>query len=129
MRTHALLSALAAFSIAMCTSAAFFTCDLTQGDGSAVAAPTGIQVGDTVAISLPDGVSFSFLISAAPPAGIAGPSFIARDAASGASAVLKPLAGGGMRGAAAGDSGSRGRDGTPRRTAGIFHMHMESSGE
>ena len=97
MRTHALLSALAAFSIAMCTSAAFFTCDLTQGDGSAVAAPTGIQVGDTVALSLPDGVSFSFLISAAPPAGIAGSSFIARDAASGAAAVLKPLSGGGMR--------------------------------
>ena len=97
MRTHALLSALAAFSIAMCTSAAFFTCDLTQGDGSAVAAPTGIQVGDTVAVSQPDGISFSLLISAAPPAGIAGPSFIARDAASGASAVLKPLSGGGMR--------------------------------
>ena len=97
MRTHALLSALAAFSIAMCASAAFFTCDLTQGDGSAVAAPSGIQVGDTVAVSLPDGISFSLLISAAPPAGIAGPSFIARDAASGAAAVLKPLAGGGMR--------------------------------
>ena len=97
MKTHALLSAFAAFSIAMRASAASFTCDLTQGDGSAVAAPTGIQVGDTVAVSLPDGISFSLLISAAPPAGIAGPSFIARDAASGASAVLKPLAGGGMR--------------------------------
>lgn len=97
MKTHALLSAFAAFSIAMRASAASFTCDLTQGDGSAVAAPTGIQVGDTVAVSLPDGISFSLLISAAPPAGIAGPSFIARDAASGAAAVLKPLSGGGMR--------------------------------
>ena len=81
----------------MRASAASFSCDLTQGDGSAVIAPTGLQVGDTVAVSLPDGVSFSFLISAAPPAGIAGPSFIARDAASGASAILKPLHGSGMR--------------------------------
>ena len=97
MRTHALYFALAAISITMRASAAFFTCDLTQGDGSAVAAPTGIQVGDTVAVSLPDGISFSLAISAAPPAGIVGPSFIARDAASGASAVLKPLSGGGMR--------------------------------
>ena len=97
MRTHALYFALAAISITMRASAAFFTCDLTQGDGSAVTAPTGIQVGDTVAVSLPDGISFSLAISAAPPAGIVGPSFIARDAASGASAVLKPLSGGGMR--------------------------------
>ena len=97
MRTNVMLSAFIAITIALRASAASFTCDLTQGDGSAVAAPTGIQVGDTVAVSLPDGISFSLAISSAPPAGIAGSSFIARDAASGASAVLKPLSGGGMR--------------------------------
>ena len=97
MRTNVMLSAFIAITIALRASAASFTCDLTQGNGSAVAAPTGIQVGDTVAVSLPDGISFSLAISSAPPAGIAGSSFIARDAASGAAAVLKPLSGGGMR--------------------------------
>ena len=49
------------------------------------------SVGDTIDLALPDGLpSFSLSIVAAPPAGIAGQSYIARDAHSQASAVVKP---------------------------------------
>ena len=62
-----------------------------------VATPTSISIGDVFDISFPDGVAFSLEVVSAPPGGIAGQSFIAKDARSDAAAVLKPLAGGGMR--------------------------------
>ena len=53
------------------------------------------SVGDTIDLALPDGQpSFSLSIVAVPPAGIAGQSYIARDANSQASAMVKPTADG-----------------------------------
>ena len=58
---------------------------------TASATVRAFTIGDTINLSLPEGQpSFSLLIVAAPPAGIAGPSYIAKDAQSQASAVVKP---------------------------------------
>ena len=62
-----------------------------QRTGEASAPVNSFAIGDTISLSLPDGQpSFSLSIVAAPPAGIAGQSYIARDALSQASAVVKP---------------------------------------
>jgi hypothetical protein len=70
---------------ALSSSAAECVVDLRQ---SAVSLPSPV-VGDTLEMRLSDNTEFSFKIVSAPPAGIAGQSFIARDDAAGASAVLK----------------------------------------
>ena len=58
---------------------------------TAAATVPAFVLGDTINLSLPEGQpSFSLLIVAAPPAGIAGPSYIAKDSQSQASAVVKP---------------------------------------
>lgn len=91
------LAALAAIPTAFGVYAGTHAIDLSGGDGAPVDAPARIAVGNVLEIAMPGGVAFSLAVVSAPPAGIAGPSFIARDAASGASAVVKPLSGGGMR--------------------------------
>ena len=59
---------------------------------NASAAVQAFAIGDTINLSLSEGQpSFSLLIVAAPPAGIAGPSYIAKDSQSQASAVVKPM--------------------------------------
>ena len=66
-----------------------------QGMGDASAPVCSFAVGDRINLSLPDGQpSFALEIVSAPPPGIAGQSFIATDAATGASAIIKPAADG-----------------------------------
>ncbi|MBO7482966.1 MAG: chitobiase/beta-hexosaminidase C-terminal domain-containing protein [Kiritimatiellae bacterium] len=82
MRKYILLLGAA---VALCASAAEHVIDLRQ---SAVALPSP-AVGDTLDVRIPDGPEFALRIVSAPPPGIAGQSFIARDDASGAAAVVK----------------------------------------
>lgn len=97
MGRKSIFAALAALALAVCTRAETYVYDLAREVGSGVVPPTSISIGDIFDISFPDGVAFSLEVVSAPPAGIAGQSFIAKDARSDAAAVLKPLAGGGMR--------------------------------
>jgi len=63
----------------------------SQGTGDATAPVYSFAVGDRISLSLPDGQSsFALEIVSAPPPGIAGQSFIAKDVASSASAIVKP---------------------------------------
>ena len=62
--------------------------------GASAMDPSAVGVGETVELKLFDGVAFSLSVVAAPPAGIAGRSFIARDAAGTASAIVKTGKGG-----------------------------------
>ena len=64
--------------------------DLNSSVCNAAEVPAKLEIGDTIDLSLPEGVAFSLSIVAAPPAGIAGQSYIAHDANSEASAVVKP---------------------------------------
>lgn len=64
--------------------------DLNSSVCDAAEVPAKLEIGDTIDLSLPEGVAFSLSIVAAPPAGIAGQSYIAHDANSEASAVVKP---------------------------------------
>ena len=82
MRKYILLLGAA---VALCASAAEHVIDLRQ---SAMALPSP-AVGDTLDVRIPDGPEFALRIVSAPPPGIAGQSFIARDDASGAAAVVK----------------------------------------
>ena len=69
-----------------------FTFDFSAPQIDNASAPVpAFAIGDTINLSLPEGrPSFSLRIVAAPPAGIAGQSYIAKDAQSQASAVVKP---------------------------------------
>ena len=73
------------FAATLFASAAEGVLDLRQ---TTVSLPSP-AVGDTLGMRLSDDAEFSFRIVSAPPAGIAGQSFIARDDASGAAAVVK----------------------------------------
>ena len=64
--------------------------DLNSDVCNAAEVPAKLAVGDKIDLSLPEGAAFSLSIVAAPPAGIAGQSYIARDANSQASAIVKP---------------------------------------
>ncbi len=77
-----------AFSLGIHASASEFAYDFFDG-GEAVEPVPAFAVGDRLLLSGPGGVSLSLDIVSAPPAGIAGQSFIAKDGATGAGAVVK----------------------------------------
>ena len=95
MRTKAHLY-LAVTFLCLCaarTEAREFTFDFSsQRIDNASATGHAFAIGDTINLSLPDGQpSFALQIVAVLPAGIAGPSYIAKDLQSQASAVVKPM--------------------------------------
>ncbi|MBR1870419.1 MAG: chitobiase/beta-hexosaminidase C-terminal domain-containing protein, partial [Kiritimatiellae bacterium] len=89
MRKATSLAAIAACA-ALSAGAAEYRIDLRGGEMPAQG--VAFAVGDTIAVRLADGEEFALAVTAAPPAGVAGRSFIARDAARGVSAVVKPSA-------------------------------------
>ena len=64
-----------------------------QGTGSVSQSAPAFALGDRILLTGTDGVSFALEIVSAPPPGIAGQSFIAKDAATGVGAIVKPREG------------------------------------
>ena len=87
MKRTTIIAALA-FVFGFHASASEFSCDFS-GEGETVETIPAFAVGDKLFLRGPDGVSLSLDIVSAPPAGIAGQSFIAKDGATGAGAVVK----------------------------------------
>ena len=87
MKRTTIIAALA-FVLGFHASASEFSCDFS-GEGETVETIPAFAVGDKLFLRGPDGVSLSLDIVSAPPAGIAGQSFIAKDGATGAGAVVK----------------------------------------
>ena len=91
MKRTIVIAALA-FAFGFNASASEFLYDFSSGGEVGESMPA-LAVGDKLLLSGPGGVSFSLDIVSAPPAGIAGQSFIAKDGATGAGAVVKSGAG------------------------------------
>ena len=91
-KSHLYLAVMSLCLFAARVEAKEFTFDFSvQRIDGASATVHAFALGDTINLSLPEGQpSFSLQIVAAPPAGIAGPSYIAKDLQSQASAVVKP---------------------------------------
>ena len=87
MKRTTIIAALA-FVLGFHASASEFSCDFS-GEGETVETIPAFAVGDKLFLRGPDGVSLLLDIVSAPPAGIAGQSFIAKDGATGAGAVVK----------------------------------------
>ena len=87
MKRTTIIAALA-FVLGFHASASEFSCDFS-GEGETVETIPAFAVGDKLFLRGPDGVSLSLDIVSAPPAGIAGQSFIAKDGATGAGAVVQ----------------------------------------
>ncbi|MBQ2625045.1 MAG: chitobiase/beta-hexosaminidase C-terminal domain-containing protein [Kiritimatiellae bacterium] len=83
-----IVTAALAFALGFNASASEFLYDFSSS-GEAVDSVPAFAVGDKLLLSGPGGVSLSLDIVSAPPAGIAGQSFIAKDGATGAGAVVK----------------------------------------
>ena len=91
-KSHLYLAVMSLCLFAARVEAKEFTFDFSvQRIDGASATVHAFALGDTISLSLHEGQpSFSLQIVAAPPAGIAGQSYIAKDARSQASAVVKP---------------------------------------
>ena len=87
MKRTTIIAALA-FVLGFHASASEFSYDFS-GEGETVETIPAFAVGDKLFLRGPDGVSLLLDIVSAPPAGIAGQSFIAKDGATGAGAVVK----------------------------------------